>query len=275
MTFDNELELHKIAQLHPEAEMVLRIKGDDSHSRCQFNVKFGADLDKSFGLLKLAKELNIKVVGVSFHVGSDCDRPEVYTDVLARCRLIFDWGESLGHKMRIVDIGGGFPGSDNATIPFSEFSVIINRALDTYFPGNDVEIIAEPGRYYVASAFTLAAMVIGKKIDEANDTFMYYLNDGVYGAFNNTIFEHATAEPTLLLDKRDMYKRNVRLTTLWGPTCDSIDCIRRNFYLPELSIGEWLIFPNMGAYTTCVATVFNGFERAKIIIADSDFNECK
>ncbi|KAG9510081.1 Antizyme inhibitor 2 [Fragariocoptes setiger] len=278
MTFDNELELHKVAQLHPNSRLVLRIKGDDSHSRCKFNVKFGADLEKAYDLLSLASKLYLNVVGVSFHIGSDCDHPSVYTDVIARCRYVFDLGAKLGHKMTILDIGGGFPGNDNAPIPFEQHARIINRALDIYFPkvddhGNEtnVTIIAEPGRYYVASAFTLAAMVIAKRVEtlpDGQECFMYYLNDGVYGAFNNTIFEHATAEPSPLLDEGELYKRNIRLSTLWGPTCDSIDCVKRDFYFPELNIGEWLVFPNMGAYTCCVATTFNGFERAKLIIAD-------
>lgn len=69
MTFDNEQELYKVAQLYPAAHMVLRIKVDDSHAVCQFSAKFGADLIKASHLLELAKHLNINIVGVSFHVG--------------------------------------------------------------------------------------------------------------------------------------------------------------------------------------------------------------
>jgi len=48
-------------------------------------------------------------------------------------------------------------------------------------------------------------------------------------------------------------------STIFGPTCDSMDCIARDIQLPELEVGEWMYFKNMGAYTTAAATPFNGF----------------
>lgn len=272
MTFDNELELRKVAQLHPEAKLVLRIKGDDRTSRCKFNIKFGADLDECYNLLKLAKQLELNVVGVSFHNGSDCEDPEAYTNSIASCKLIFDMGAELGHTMTMLDIGGGFPGDDRAKFSFEELAAKVNKALEIYFPvGCNVDIIAEPGRYYVASCMTLCSMVIAKRVqfDEkrGTDGYMYYLNDGVYGAFNNVIYEHATPMPQLL-DERTRAERKQYQSVMWGPTCDSIDCIRRDFEFPELEVGEWVVFKNMGAYTCCVATTFNGFEKATVFILD-------
>lgn len=273
MTFDNELELHKIAQLHPQAKLALRIKGDDSTSRCKFNIKFGADLERCYGMLKLAKQLELSVVGVSFHNGSDCGDMDAYNKSIAACKLVFEMGQEIGHEMTLLDIGGGFPGDTYAKVSMDELATRINRALDCYFPAESgVEIIAEPGRYYVASSMTLLSMVVAKRVDvdekTGQDGFMYYLNDGVYGAFNNVIFEHATPHPELL-DESTRQDRKLRSTVLWGPTCDSVDCIKRDFVFPELDVGEWVVFKNMGAYTCCVATNFNGFEQASVIIADN------
>lgn len=273
MTFDNELELHKVAQHHPQAKLVLRIKGDDTTSRCKFNIKFGADVDRCYSLLKVAKQLNLNVIGVSFHNGSDCEDPHAYTKSIKACRQVFDLGEELGHRMNLLDIGGGFPGDNKAKISFEQLCEVINEALDKYFPAESgVEIIAEPGRYYVASCMTLVSMVIAKRVEHDDKTgengYIYYLNDGVYGAFNNVIYEHATPTPELL-DERTRVDRDVRNSVMWGPTCDSIDCIKRNFMFPEVHVGEWIVFKNMGAYTCCVATEFNGFEKATVIIADN------
>jgi len=273
MTFDNELELHKVAQLHPGARLVLRIKGDDRTSRCKFNIKFGADLGRCYGLLKLAKQLDLNVVGVSFHNGSDCQDPASYTKTIGECKLVFDMGQEIGHEMKILDIGGGFPGDTNTGAAFEELASTINRAIDVYFPASsNVEIIAEPGRYYVSSSMTLVSMVVAKRVEldekTGQDIYMYYLNDGVYGAFNNIIFEHATAKPELL-DERTRFDRKSRSSVMWGPTCDSVDCIKRDFQFPELEVGEWIVFKNMGAYTCNVATCFNGFEKATVIIADN------
>ncbi len=49
-------------------------------------------------------------------------------------------------------------------------------------------------------------------------------------------------------------------STLWGPTCDSADCVYKDHELPELRNGDWLMFPNAGAYTVAGACDFNGIE---------------
>ena len=55
--------------------------------------------------------------------------------------------------------------------------------------------------------------------------------------------------------------------SIWGPTCDSIDCVSSKTYLPnsKIQVGDWLRWENMGAYTICAASQFNGFKTSKII----------
>lgn len=105
MTFDNELELYKVRQLHPNARMVLRIKVDDSHSVCRFSIKFGADLDRASYLLQVAKKIGVNVVGCSFHVGSGCEDADAYRKAIANARYVFDLGEKFGFDMTILDLG--------------------------------------------------------------------------------------------------------------------------------------------------------------------------
>lgn len=46
-----------------------------------------------------------------------------------------------------------------------QIAAVVNSALDKYFPADcGVRVIAEPGRYYVASAYTLAVNIIAKKV---------------------------------------------------------------------------------------------------------------
>ena len=264
MTFDNEPELFKIAELHPRAKVVLRIKVDDSHSICKFSAKFGAGLEQVHHLLTVAKNLKLDVVGVSFHVGSGCESAESHRLAIENARYVFDLGAILGFNMTLLDLGGGWPGTSNAKVPFLDIAHVVNSALDVYFPEDEyasLDVIAEPGRYYVASAFTLATMVIAKReveLDDGRRGVMYYLNDGVYGSFNCTIFDHWVVEPTPFVE--NVEGREMMLTTLWGPTCDSMDLIKKDVMLPEMEIGEWFIFKEMGAYTIAAASTFNGFQ---------------
>lgn len=274
MTFDNEPELYKIALHHPKAKMVLRIKVDDSHAVCRFSAKFGAEVGDAGHLMSVAKELGVDIVGVSFHVGSGCEDSASYNKAIADARFIFDLGEKMGFEMTLLDLGGGWPGTSNPKVSFEEVAKVCSDALEAYFPEEDelgqkthINVIAEPGRYYAASAFTLATMVIAKRIiisDNGEKGVMYYLNDGVYGSFNCTIFDHWVVEPIPFLDEVQELEqgryREPLVTTLWGPTCDSMDMIKKDVILPEMEVGEWIMFKEMGAYTIAAASTFNGFQ---------------
>ncbi|XP_056420162.1 ornithine decarboxylase [Hyla sarda] len=276
MTFDSEVELMKVARNHPNAKLVLRIATDDSKAVCRLSVKFGATLKTSRNLLERAKELNVEIIGVSFHVGSGCTDPQTFVQAVSDARCVFDMGAELGFNMHLLDIGGGFPGSEDVKLKFEEVTSVINPALDKYFPiDSGVQIIGEPGRYYVASAFTLAVNIIAKKVmvseqsgsdDEddfsCNKTLMYYVNDGVYGSFNCILYDHAHVKP--MLQKKPKPDEKYYSSSIWGPTCDGLDRIVERFDLPELHVGDWMLFENMGAYTVAASSTFNGFQRPSI-----------
>jgi len=208
MTFDNEAELYKVREHHPEAEMVLRVLADDSGSVMKFGVKFGAPQPHHEHLLSLAKKLDVKVIGTSFHIGSGCFDATSYEKAIALSRSVFDLAEKLGlPKMTFLDLGGGFPGAvegeqpaDNVPV-FESFTAVIRESLDKHFPaGCSVDIIAEPGRYMATAWSTLFTLVQGKReepvaADAAQRKFLYYINDGVYGSFNCMMFDHASPVP--------------------------------------------------------------------------------
>jgi ornithine decarboxylase len=53
--------------------------------------------------------------------------------------------------------------------------------------------------------------------------------------------------------------------SVWGPTCDAIDCVARAARLPAMQVGDWMRFEEMGAYTRCAASRFNGFEVSGVV----------
>ena len=134
-----------------------------------------------------------------------------------------------------------------------------------------MEIIAEPGRYFTASAFTLCTNIIAKReLSFPNEDTMYYVNDGLYGSFNCLIFDHAVITP-LAYQMKTSAEDKLQKSSIWGPTCDGMDCILKSCYLPPLNIGDWILFENMGAYTISAASNFNGFEKPilKFILSSS------
>ena len=267
MTFDNSDELHKTKALFPDAALYLRIMTDDSSSLCPLSSKFGASLDCTQALLTLAKQLELDVVGVSFHVGSGASDPQCFVKAVQDARTVFDQAAEVGFNMKTLDVGGGFSGAS-----FEKMAYVLSTALDDYFPTH-IRVIGEPGRYYVASAFTIACNVIARR--EVKDmvtqrtSYMLYLNDGVYGNFSSIMFDHQHPVPKILKssagyfgDVHDAQPSKCQVTeySIWGPTCDGIDRITGSSIFHEiLNVGDWLYFEEMGAYTKCSATRFNGF----------------
>ena len=255
MTFDCEEELYKIKLYHPYAKLILRIAVDDSHSKCKFNKKFGCHIDQVGELILICKTLKLDICGISFHVGSGCLSSNTFFNAIGDCKKASDIALTHGINIKIIDIGGGFPSADN--IIFEDIAKTINDAIITFFYDQDIQFIAEPGRYFAESTHTLVLNIIGKKKvqDENGELIIYYLNDGIYGSFNCIYFDHA--EPIILpFNERD---GKLHKSRLFGPTCDSIDLIAEEIELPELAIGEWVYIENFGAYTIAASSNFNGF----------------
>ncbi|KAF8322616.1 ornithine decarboxylase [Clavulina sp. PMI_390] len=284
MTFDNTDELYKIARTHRGARLVVRILTDDSKSLCRLGLKFGAPLSTVPALLSTARELGLNVVGVSFHVGSGCYDSNAFEDAIARAASAFEMGRDAGYRFTLLDVGGGFESPN-----FEATAGVLRRAIQEHFPfakQQGVQIIAEPGRYFVAEAFQLATNIIARRVSPnggevsssvetgpEQPSVMYYINDGVYGSFNCIMFDHQKVTPLPLTIGRSPVPQFGssadqgldKLSSVWGPTCDSIDCVAPLCTLPDgLDVGDWLGFENMGAYTICAASNFNGFDTSSV-----------
>ena len=257
VTFDNENELIKIAKHWPEAKCVLRIATNDTKSVCKFSVKFGCPWHHYPHLLAVARDLGLDIVGVSFHVGSGCGDTSVHVESAKVARKIFDDGKAFGFQMNLLDIGGGFSGLDNVAVTFQAIAAELRPYLDTHF--GDCRVIAEPGRYFAEPLQTLVMNVYAKRVLTAEgeqDEHQYYVTDGVYHSFNCLIFDHAEPKVFPLVPAPEA---RTMTTTMYGPTCDSMDCIMKRVSFPEVQVGDWLVVPAFGAYTTAAATSFNGF----------------
>jgi len=261
MTFDNEPELYKLARHYPKAHVLVRIKVANSGSKIELSLKFGADQDQAFYLLRKAKALGLTPYGVSFHVGSQATNVENYLQALEVSANLFEQAEKEDIDLKMMDIGGGFPIQhfDNETgINFERMAVQIRKQTKALFD-KDIKFIAEPGRFFSGPSGVLVTQVIGRTF--RNNKNYYYLNDGVYADFSGMIFDHCRYE------FKTLRRGQKFLSTLAGPTCDSLDTLSLNEELPELYVGDVVYAKNIGAYS-CASAVpnFNGFPPAKIVM---------
>lgn len=253
MTFDSVYELQKIKKYAPDSQLILRIKSDDSSSVCKFNTKFGVDYTNCSELFVEAEKLKLNVMGVSFHVGSGCSNPNAYRTTLEYCNHVTQEGKTRGFDFRLIDIGGGFVGSNNYL--FEQVSKVIQDSIEE-MKLQDKQFIGEPGRFMVETCQTLELSIINKKkqLIDREECMTYYVSDGLYGSLNNVIYDHAILDIDI-----NSHKKKYR-TIIFGPTCDSFDKLGE-FWLPEKEIGEIFIINNAGAYTTAAGSEFNGMPR--------------
>jgi diaminopimelate decarboxylase len=265
LTFDSVCELDKIKINHPDSQCIIRIKVDDSGSECQFSSKFGCSLLEAKDLLNLAKLCEINIIGVSFHVGSNCHTLGYFNKALQDSRKLADIAIELGFDIKIIDIGGGFPGVDDKTASFENLANEINLAIYTYFTDlPNIKFIAEPGRFFSTSSHTLISTIIGIKsfidTNTSEKIYKYTINEGVYGSFNCIIFDHAKP---IILPFNERTEKTYK-STIFGCSCDSIDVITKEAYLPKLAVGDRVFVSNFGAYTRASSSSFNGFHTSLI-----------
>ncbi len=257
VTFDNLDELRKIRQHAPHAGLALRLRVPNTGSMVELSSKFGCDPGEAVDLIREAFRAGLVVEGLSFHVGSQCTNFDNFVQALNMAAAVMQDTKSHGHEIKILDIGGGFPVRYNRYVAsFAALAKKINTEIDRLFP-DDIQILAEPGRFLVATAATSVARVIGKAVRDGKRC--YYIDDSVYHTFSGIVFDHCRYHV------QAFRKGQAELCAVFGQTCDGMDAISHSEELPELEIEDLVYSENIGAYSNASSTWFNGFPPAKVV----------
>ena len=257
VTYDNFEEIGKIRRHAPHAGLALRLSVPNTGAMVELSSKFGAASGEAVQLIEAAHEAGLIVEGLSFHVGSQTTNFENYVQALNLAAGVYREAADRGFHLTLIDIGGGFPAPYDAQVqPFETLARRINAELDRLFP-QKIEILAEPGRFLVATAGTAIAKVIGKARRDGKRC--YYLDDGVYHTFSGIIFDHCQYH------LKALKQGPTEICSVFGPTCDALDTISLAEELPELDLGDYVYSENIGAYSRASSTWFNGFPPAKVV----------
>ncbi len=260
-TFDSLSELYKIIETSSNMKCLIRLHVNNPSARIQLGLKYGVHKDEYKSLLDKARELNIEIVGCSFHVGSASNDPTVFFNGISYAKEVFLYCNNLGYNMNILDIGGGFTKEN-----FLDCAKVIDQTLKEDKFWKNKKLIAEPGRYFAEEIFTFVSPIIGsRKRQERNE---YWLSDSLYGSYNCIIYDDQI--PTYEIVRNPLLDNNfddkiLYETTLFGSTCDSLDKLA-TIKLPELRNGDFILNNRFGAYTIAGATDFNGINLTNIPI---------
>ncbi len=265
---DTHEELAKILAATGDAKdlnLIVRLGVATEGAAYSLSGKFGVDPHQAPGLLLAARRATQDLMGVSFHVGSQCMRPTAYQAAMTQASRAL---VRAGVFADVVDVGGGFPSVYPGMVPpdLADYMDSIDRGFAEMMVHETTELWCEPGRALVAEASSIITKVELRKDDAL------YLNDGSYGS----LFDAAHTKwpfPVKLLRNEGGEAREVqgplKPFKFWGPTCDSLDHMPGPFWLPEdVQEGDYVEIGMLGAYGVAMNTRFNGFGDAETVVTE-------
>jgi ornithine decarboxylase len=240
--FDSPSELQKLAQLAPGSRVTARIEVPHEGSAWPLAAKFGVPHTDAGPLFEYARRLGLRPYGVTFHVGSQCVRPESWLEAIELCGRVWRDARDRGIRLGMVNLGGGLPARYTENVPSAGHigELASKAALRTF--GREVEYAFEPGRSVVADAGTLVTSVIGRAVRHGRP--WVFVDLSIYAGLLEVIGGWSY---TVRTRHDHMPKHQV---TLAGPSCDSTDILAEDIALPELELGDHIELLTAGAYTT-------------------------
>ncbi|XP_003740288.2 ornithine decarboxylase 1 [Galendromus occidentalis] len=262
MTFDNERELEKIRDHFPEALLILRLRVVEKDCYTMTD-KFGCPLDNVPSVLDAMRRLGLNLHGFSFHVGSQSQEDGTSVRALRVCKDAEKIALDFGCAPKLIDIGGGFDCNRGKETSFRKIAETIGTECDSLFPASEgYEIISEPGTFFVGSACSVCAMIVGKR--DLKGMTQLYLNESVYVSLHMALCGDSYIQLQPLSGSEIFEKHTVGEglypTRIYGVSLDGIDRIIPCWQLPEMEIGDWILLFNQGAYSETIETPFNMLE---------------
>ncbi len=258
--FDSEEELIKISKNAPKSKAFCRIMVPNGGAEWPLSKKFGCSLSEARKLILKGIQLNVDVLGASFHVGSQQISTSAWRKAIKSCAKLYNQLEKNGIILDFINIGGGIPiNYKNEVKDLFYYSSAINKFLIKYFKDKiPKQIIVEPGRYLVGESGIIETEVI--LVSQKNNMKWVYIDIGRYGGLAET-----EGEAIKYQIKAYGYNDNVEKEKfiIAGPSCDGNDIIYKKNYclLPkDLKEGDRLRIFSTGAYTTVYKSEFNNLQ---------------
>ncbi|KAI6232997.1 Ornithine decarboxylase [Aphelenchoides fujianensis] len=262
--FESEADLNRMAGENVTSRLILNIALNPNSTDAA--AALGCNANEAAGLLATAADLSLNCVGVGFTLGSGVFRAALYEQAIEFAAQLFAVGRSLGLEMSVLNLGGGFPPLTAGFASFETIGAEISSSLDFFFPREQwpqLEIVATPGRFFAAGIFALATPVVGKaEVDASEITnddfdagqvgFVYRINEGFYGPFACRSVANCDPKCAPLFGAQvDEGTADLFYGSVLGPDFGDadFDTVQSQCHLRQMSVGEWLYWENLGAYS--------------------------
>jgi bifunctional diaminopimelate decarboxylase / aspartate kinase len=253
VTLDNLYPLKMWPELFRGREIFLRIdpgfgRGHHQHVRTGgVHSKFGVPLSEADELVALTKDAEVRVTGLHAHTGSGNFDVANWTETGA---LLADLAARFPH-VTVVDLGGGIgvpeqPGHGEIDLAKLDHGV---AGLAASFP--QIEFWMEPGRFLVAKAGVLVAVVT--QLKGKGDVQYVGIATGMNSLIRPALYgAHHDIRNLTRLEAPMSHRVNVV-----GPICESADLLGADRWLPRTEEGDVLLIATCGAYGYAMASNYN------------------
>ncbi len=187
--------------------------------------------------------------------------------------------KSAGKKFKIISELGTFYTSSSYTLCVniaSKRSIELNEQEKLSLENMDKICITGEKNALLSEAKNYQTT----KIYNTQKKFMYFINDSAHASFkwftlneSLPVFFRPNSGEIFPNKNDETDSTHFYLTHLGGCTCDSSDFIIKDCFMPELNIGDFLIFRNTGSYNKTGALAFNDIKLpCTIFISSKLFN---
>lgn len=217
--------------------------GDNDNSRFGFSDETSEFID---AIDKIKKIPNIRLSGLHIHRTAHSRSIRFYKKSIDfACHII----QKYNLKLDYIDVGGGYFGIFPNKPSYKDYSDAFFNTLKKYNLEH-ICVIVEPGNALIASCFSFLSEVIDRKEVEKGKWFI--TTDGSRNDIDPFF------KKTSYLDEEfyNSETSNVDEQNISGCTCLEYDRLFTLFNKPLLSIGDRILYKNVGAYTMCLSPMF-------------------
>lgn len=283
---ESESELRSIARLGAElgvrARACVRVNPNvDPHTHEYTTTgkeenKFGVDADRIVALFDGARgDPGVELFGLHVHIGSPVPQVEPYAEAIAVLLTLIDDLERRGHRIRVLDLGGGWPVPyrEGEVPPLEAYAERIVPLLEKRARAG-LQVCLEPGRSLLANSGILLTRVEHIKRGRAKtfvicDAGMHTLiRPALYRAFH-FVWPVAWAGPAPRWQE-DPGVAGLETCDVVGPICETGDFLARGRALPPVARGDLLAVFSAGAYGISMASNYNDHGRPAEVLVDGD-----
>ena len=210
--------------------------------------KFGLTYNDFVNLcIKIRKMKNLKLEGISVHIGSQITNVKPFKKVLSEINKIIN---KTKINFKFIDLGGGMGISytkKEKQLNLKQYAQMVNK----FMKGKNSKIIFEPGRFVIGNTAVLITKII--YIKKSNNKNFIVLDAGMNNLMRPALY-NAQHQIVPIKKTNKLFRGNLEFV---GPICESSDKFSNQKNFSQIKEGDYVGITHVGAYGMSLSSNYN------------------